>query len=179
MSAYTDTAALTTALQAKNRAAFTYLYDHYSAALYGVIRKIIAEETTASDILQDVFAKIWLKIDSYQPDKGSLYTWMLNVARNTAIDHLRKIERRVIIQSDEEVVYKEVATHQPNTDGIGLRQIIDKLRPDLKEMIDLHYFAGMTHQEISDQKQMPLGTVKTKIRSDMHQLKNIFLSIFF
>jgi RNA polymerase sigma factor (sigma-70 family) len=179
MSIYADVGVLTNELQAKNRTAFTYLYDNYSAALYGVIRKIVIDETTASDILQDVFTKIWLKIESYNREKGSLYTWLLNVARNTAIDHLRKSERRVIIQSDEDSVYQNVATNQPNTDSIGLRQIIDKLKPDLKEMIDLHYFAGMTHQEISDQKQMPLGTVKTKIRTGMQQLKNIFLSLFF
>lgn len=68
---------------------FGYLYDHYSPALYGVVLKVLNDETTASDVLQEVFLKIWRGIDKYDTEKGRLFTWMLNIARNTAIDALR------------------------------------------------------------------------------------------
>ena len=78
-------------LQAKNEAALSYLYDNYSGALYGVLLKILKEPELCQDVLQESFVKIWKNIDRYNPSKGALYTWMLNIARNTAIDKVRKL----------------------------------------------------------------------------------------
>jgi RNA polymerase sigma-70 factor (ECF subfamily) len=69
---------------------------------------------------------------------------------------------------------QSTSSYQTNVDAIGLDTIIGELKPDLKEMIDLHYFGGMTQQEIADEKNMPLGSVKTKMRTAMQQLKSIF-----
>lgn len=174
----TDVKNLVERLQAHDTQAYAQLYDNYSGALYGVIFKVLDNEAEACDTLQDVFVKIWQKIGLYDASKGSLYTWMLNIARNTSIDRLRQRQRRQTIQTEQESVYKDESS-QPNVETIGVRQLVEQLKPDLKEMIDLHYFGGMTHQEISDHKQMPLGTVKTKLRTAMQRLKNIFLSLFF
>src|SRR5206468_3616525 len=76
-------------LQQQSRQAFNYLYRQYSAVLYGVIYKVITDEQTSQDVLQDVFIKIWNNISQYNAQKGRLYTWMLNIARNAAIDKLR------------------------------------------------------------------------------------------
>ena len=79
-------------MQHKDRSAFEYLYDHYSGALLGVISRIIKREELAEEILQDVFLKVWDRIGSYDPSKGKLFTWMLNIARNQAIDKTRSKE---------------------------------------------------------------------------------------
>lgn len=174
-----NTEQLTAGLRGRESEAYAYLYDNYSAALFGVIKRILDDEAESEDILQDVFVKIWQKIGSYQPEKGSLYTWMLNIARNSSIDRLRQRTRRQTIQTEQEPVYNANPQTQLNIETIGVRQMMEQLQPDLREMIDLHYFGGMTHQEISDHKQMPLGTVKTKLRTAMQRLKNIFISLFF
>ncbi len=76
-------------LQQRNEKAFSYLYDNYSGALYGIVNGIVTDKEIANDVLQNVFVNIWRKIESYDASKGRLFTWMLNVARNAAIDELR------------------------------------------------------------------------------------------
>ncbi len=80
---------LITALKARDDQAFSYLYDHYSGSLYSIILQIVKSPETASDVLQEVFINIWRKIESYDPLKGRLFTWMLNISRNASIDMLR------------------------------------------------------------------------------------------
>jgi len=76
-------------LKSNNKSAFEYLYDHYAPPLYGIVCRIVKDETKAQDVLQDSFIKIWKNIGHYQPEKETLFTWILNAARNTAIDRLR------------------------------------------------------------------------------------------
>src|SRR5712671_153110 len=80
---------LVSALKAKDDQAFSYLYDHYSGALYSIIFQIVKTPESASDTLQEVFVNIWRKIESYDPLKGRLFTWMLNISRNASIDMIR------------------------------------------------------------------------------------------
>ncbi|HEY0272718.1 MAG TPA: sigma-70 family RNA polymerase sigma factor, partial [Chitinophaga sp.] len=95
---YTE-AELVRGLKARDEKVFGYLYDHYSPALFGVALKVLGDENAAADVLQEVFLKIWRSIDRYDEDKGRLFTWMLNITRNTAIDSLRskahKLEQKV------------------------------------------------------------------------------------
>jgi len=137
----------------------------------------VVNDDDAADVLQEAFINIWKNIESYDIAKGgSLFTWMLNIARNRAIDRYRQKNRVAENQSDYKIVhtgndsFKSTTT---NTDKIGLNTLIDKLKPDLKELIELHYFKGFTHQEITDQTQLPLGTVKTRIRTAMKDLKQL------
>ncbi len=179
MNDFTNIATLISTLKNKQHNAYEYLYDNYSEALYGVIHKVLNDDEQANDILQDTIVTIWQKIDSYNPEKGTLFTWMLNIARNKAIDEFRKNKRNPKISIDELSVHtldmQNVNNLEVNaTDVIGLKKIVNGLKPDLRQMIDMHYFNGMTHQEITDATQMPLGTVKTKIRTAMMQLKSIF-----
>src|SRR3569833_137601 len=80
---------LVSLLQLKNREAFSLLYDSYSEAIYGVICRMVTDKAAAEDLLQDVFVKIWRKIESYDAARGTLFTWMINIARNICIDYLR------------------------------------------------------------------------------------------
>ena len=169
---------LVQALKQKDEKAFTYLYDNYSAALYGIVLKIVQQEEDANDVLQEAFVNIWNHIDSYDENKGgSLFTWMLNITRNKAIDRFRQKNRIAENQSQFQNVHIQEGHHKVNSlqvETIGVKNLVDAIKPDLKELIDLHYFKGYTHQEITDLTQMPLGTVKTKIRSAMIELKKLF-----
>ena len=163
-------------LKGRSEKAFSYLYDNYSGALYGIIHSILTDAETANDTLQDVFVNIWRKIESYDPSKGRLYTWMLNIARNASIDTLRSksFQNSQKNQSfPENVDGLSVGTSQLNIDNIGLRKMLEKLKGDQRVLIDLAYFKGYTHEEIADIEGIPLGTVKTRIRTALQQLRNI------
>ncbi|WP_461077264.1 RNA polymerase sigma factor [Spirosoma flavus] len=168
-------------LARRDRQAFQWLYDQYSPALYGVVLRIVREEEQAQDLLQDIFVKIWKSLDAYDASKGRLFTWLLNIARNTAIDSLRarKTQPSGAIRTDDEnvhIVDRQHNTEQPNPDHIGIREVVDQLRPDRRQLIDLVYFGGYTHEEAADALKLPLGTVKTRVRAALQELKQLFKS---
>jgi RNA polymerase sigma factor (sigma-70 family) len=160
-----------------NNQAFGYLYDNYSPALFGIITQIIPDKETASDVLQEVFVNIWKKIATYDPDKGRLFTWMLNIARNAAIDKLRSrpyqnsLKNQSLGENVNTIGEKQVVN--PVVNDIGLKKVINRLKDDHRELIDLSYFQGFTHEEISKLLNIPLGTVKTRIRSALTQLRTM------
>ncbi|MES2480032.1 MAG: RNA polymerase sigma factor [Bacteroidota bacterium] len=165
-------------LQSKDEKAFNYLYDNYSGALYGVILKVLNQEEIANDLLQEVFVKIWKNIDQYDSSKGRLYTWMLNIARNQAIDTLRSKR----FQQDQKTtdidnnVYLNDNTRSStnNTDILGLKKSVMNLKPEFRILVDLAYFQGFTQEEISKTLNIPLGTVKTRLRNAILELKTVF-----
>ncbi len=169
---------LVSRLKTRDKAAFSALYDSYSNALYGVIMKIVHTDPPAEDVLQDAFIKIWNKIDNYDRSKGTIFTWMLNISRNTGIDTTRSeafkksasaydVETKVgTIDKQHNATYK--------TDHIGIKQIVDKLKPEHKEIIDLIYFQGYTQAEVAETLNMPLGTVKTRVKLAMSHLRETF-----
>ncbi len=154
-------------------AAFNYLYDNYSGALYHVVLSIVQERELANDVLQEVFVKIWKQIDQYNPDKGRLFTWMMNISRNAGIDTLRSKSYHSQKQNREltENVYATAETTEIETDKIGLRKIVTNLKEEHKVLIELAYFHGYTQDEISKFLNVPLGTVKTRLRSALIQLR--------
>jgi len=164
---------LVTLLKHREEPAFNYLYDHYSGALYSVILSIISDRELANDLLQEIFVKIWRQIESYDTTKGRLFTWMLNVARNASIDAVRSKNYRQGLQNKEltENVHHAAGSIEINSDKIGLRKIVQKLKEDHRILIELSYFEGYTQDEISKMLNMPLGTVKTRLRSALLQLK--------
>ena len=165
-------------LRQQSREGFNYLYRQYAAVLYGVINKVVYDEQSAEDVLQDVFVKIWNNIAQYDTNKGRLYTWMINIARNSAIDKLRskgEIMKGKIQTGDDIVnsVQKGRKTEQA-TDTIGLQNMVAGLKPEYETIVTLAYFKGYTLDEISKTLEIPLGTVKTRMRSAMQQLREIF-----
>jgi RNA polymerase sigma-70 factor, ECF subfamily len=167
---------LVQALKQRIQAAFNYLYDNYSGALYNVIFSILQDKELANDVLQEVFIKIWRQIDQYNSEKGRLFTWMINISRNASIDMLRSKSYHLQKQNREltESVYTAAGTTNTETDKIGLRKIIGNLKDDHKVLIELAYFQGYTQDEISKFLNIPLGTVKTRLRSALVQLKEFF-----
>jgi RNA polymerase sigma factor (sigma-70 family) len=165
-------------LKQQSREAFNYLYKQYAGVLYGVVNKVVYDEQTAQDVLQDVFVKIWNNIDRYDAAKGRIYTWMINIARNAAIDKLRskgEIMKGKIQTGDDIVnnIARGMKTEQA-TDTIGLRKMVADLKPEYEAIISLAYFKGYTLDEISKTLSIPLGTVKTRMRHAIQQLRAIF-----
>jgi RNA polymerase sigma factor (sigma-70 family) len=156
---------------------FEYLYDHYSGALYGAIYRIIRKEEIAEEVLQDVFLKIWDKIESYDAAKGRLFTWMLNLAKNQAIDKTRSKEisrenKTGPLDNFVSGVNKGEFVEQ-RIEGIGVRDILTRLSEDQKFIVEHLYFKGYSQSELAEEFNIPLGTVKTRLRLAMKQLRSV------
>jgi RNA polymerase sigma-70 factor (ECF subfamily) len=158
--------------------AIAYFYDHFSPTLFGVAFRILGSEALAEDAIQDTFIKVWQHRNQYDPKKGTIFTWLLNITRRIAIDRTRtasfKREKRVNTQNQWE--NPELNGHHwtPEIDTIGLRGIVNGLEKSQKEVIDLVYFQGMTHKEVHEKLNIPLGTVKSRIRLAMQKLRALF-----
>ncbi len=169
---------LVLALRNREKIAIEALYDMYSSSLYGVISRIIIDTPTAEDVLQETFIKIWNSFSGYSADKGRLFTWMVNIARNLSIDKLRTkdfknhnknqdIENNVIaIDEQRNTVYKP--------ELMGIKDLVQTLKPEQKAILDLVYFKGYTHVEAADELGIPLGTIKTRLRMAIIELRKYF-----
>lgn len=168
---------LIASLRRRDQQAFSWLYDNYSRALFGVISSIVKEREEAEDVLQGTFLKIWNNFAAYDESKGRLYTWMLNIARNMAIDSTRSKHQKMRskIQGDGDSVYQQghLSVENKSHENIGLSRIIDNLKEEQKAIIDLAYFEGYTQEEIAGKLAMPLGTVKTKVRQALMALREL------
>ncbi|WP_184550732.1 RNA polymerase sigma factor [Mucilaginibacter sp. FT3.2] len=169
---------LVLALRNHEKVAVEALYDMYSSSLYGVISRIVIDTAVAEDILQETFVKIWHSFSSYSTEKGRLFTWMVNIARNLAIDKIRskdfknqnknqEIENNVtFIDEQRNTVYKP--------ELMGVKDLVQTLKPDQKSIIDLVYFKGYTHVEAAEELGIPLGTIKTRLRMGIQELRKHF-----
>jgi len=168
---------LVASLKSGDQKAMSILYDNYSAALLGVIYRIVDDKEAAEDILQEVFVKIWKSIASYDNTKGKLFTWLINIARNAAIDSTRvknyNIKKQ--IQSIDNSVRSVNRQYNVTTqiDHIGLKAIVEKLRPEYRVLVDKLYFEGYTQEEAAEELDIPLGTIKTRIRAAINQLREV------
>lgn len=166
---------LVSLLVQKDQLAFSYLYDNYAGALNAVILKMVDNKELAEDILQEAFVKIWNNFENYNKTKGRLFTWMLNITRNLTIDTLRSksFKKQQKISGDENSVssMEDIKTGLDKFDAMGLRKQVSNLKEDQRSIIDLAYFFGYTQDEISNQLGIPLGTVKTRMRTAILELR--------
>lgn len=163
-------------LKNKDQKGFNILYNNYSGALFGVINKIVQSDDDANDLLQDTFLKIWRNIDNYDSSKGSIFTWMMNIARNLSIDRVRSADFRDSSQNismEQNIIYQVDSEHQTvmDVDSIGLRKVVDNLKPEYRQLIELVYYKGYTQAEVSEEYGIPLGTVKTRIKAAVGSLR--------
>ena len=164
-------------LRNRDNKAFAYLYDNYAAALNSIVLQIVSDTELANDVLQEVFVNIWRRIEQYDAGKGRLFTWMMNIARNASIDTLRSrsyqnSRKNQSIQDDVDTL-PVTGVIQPGVDTIGLRKTLEKLKDEQRVLIELAYFKGYTHEEIAELEKIPLGTVKTRIRNALIQLRSL------
>ena len=171
---YTE-AELLKGLQSHDEHAFSFLYDHYSKALFSIILPIIPQQELAEDVLQEVFVKIWQNIKLYDASKGRLYTWMLNIARNQSIDRTRSKDFNNRSKTTElsETVYNSMQRTEAKIDDVGLAKTLNKLPDESRKLLELVYYHGYTQEEIANMLNIPLGTVKTRIRTTIIHLRKI------
>jgi RNA polymerase sigma-70 factor, ECF subfamily len=174
-----ETNELIIGLQNKSEAAFSVLYDDYAVVLFGIAFKIVKNKTTAEELLQDVFVKIWKHIDTYDATKGTLFTWMLNITRNTCKDYFRtkKYHYQTLIVQEELADIPSKYLPQSNSyevESWEMQQLTQKLAPKYREIIDLVYIYGYSQEQVAEQLNIPLGTVKTRSREALRQLREIY-----
>lgn len=168
-------------VKSKSEKGFHTLYNKYCGALYSVIIKLVKRTDVADDLLQDTFVKIWKNIDSFDSSKGALYTWMLNIARNQALDYLRSATYR------KQQLQVEIDLFSHCTDSIGntisnscpvefsdFKNKALQLDTKYTEVIDLIYFYGWTQEQTSEILKLPLGTIKTRARKGLSMLKTLY-----
>lgn len=170
---------LVSLLFSKNEKVIEIIYDNYSSAVYGVIFRLVQDKEIAEDILQETFVKIWNNSTQYNSSKGRLFTWIINIARHLAIDKRRSkdFRRGLKNQSLENIVNSNIEakpSDSTNPELIGLKQLVDKLEPEQKKIIDLIFYGGLTQEEVSEKLGIPLGTVKTRSRNALIMLRKNF-----
>ena len=162
-------------LRNREKIAIEALYDMYSGSLLGVITRIVIDEAVAEDVLQETFIKIWNSFQSYSTEKGRLFTWMVNIARNMAIDKIRSKDFKNQNKNQELENNVTFIDEQVNTvykpELMGIKDLVEKLKPEQKAILDLVYFKGYTHVEVAEELDVPLGTVKTRLRMAIIQLR--------
>jgi len=170
-------AALVERLRARDESAMTEFYDRYSAALYGVVQRIVPDEDDAADVLQEALVKIWHSMAGYDASRGRLFTWVVNISRNLAIDKIRSRQHRVGTRTDSLddslTAQRQAAPDSFRPDHVGLREITEKLIPEQRQVIDLLYFGGFTQSEAAEELNLPLGTVKTRARTALKVLAKL------
>ena len=162
-------------LRQGDQQAFQQLYKRYHTALLGVITRIVKDPIEAQDLLQDAYLKVWQRIHYYDPQRGSLFNWLLTIARNTALDASRRgkcVQFTSLVALDTLPV---AMSHWPVTDIIGVEHLVRQLLlPHQWQVIDLAYWQGYTYSEIADQLEVPLGTVKSRVRQSLIRLRPYF-----
>jgi RNA polymerase sigma-70 factor (ECF subfamily) len=174
---YSSEDLLVSAMKLGKQDAYSQLYNQYSDTLYGVVSKIVRNDEFAPDVMQDSFVKIWKNISNYNENKSTLFTWMLNVTRNTAIDFIRSKNYRVSKENqnlDDSVNIIERQTSVTQKENlIGIKDKALSLDDKYSILIEKLYFEGYTQEEVSEELNIPLGTVKTRVRKAMGELKKI------
>ena len=160
----------------RDKNGISLVFEHYGGFLLNVIKKVIYDEQMAEDVLMHVLLKVWQKFDQFDKDKGSLFSWLIRVAKNSAIDKTRTKDFRITEESRRATelvnISEDVSTDSP-IDKMYVVQLLEQLPEVQRILINMSYFEGFTHKEISEHLDLPLGTVKTRIRLAIKHLRAI------
>jgi RNA polymerase sigma factor (sigma-70 family) len=160
--------------------AMELLYERYSRILYSLAYRMVADHQVAEDLLQDAFLAVWRRATSYSPQSGAARSWIVSIMHHRAIDYLRAVRRRSTLkQATWEEVERDESTAFPdawdeawqNVQSAQIREALMQLPTEQRMVIELAYFQGWTHSEIAEGCQIPLGTVKARMRLGMARLK--------
>ena len=158
-----------------NKKAISLLYEHYSGALLGVVRKVISDDDIAQDVLQESFIKVWKKGKTYDPSKAKLFTWLYRIFYNSAIDKVRSLKNKTNkeVQIEDSNVYK-LTTNSLNQDTLDIQKHLSSLELKYQVVLNALFFEGMTQQEASEELNIPLGTIKSRLKIGLRELKKIY-----
>lgn len=161
--------------QKKDTSAFEKLHSMYAENICGVINTIVRDEALSQEICQDVFVKIWNKSDTYNNSKGRFFTWILNIARNAAIDKVRSKsykQGKKNLSADYFVgILERPEEESVSIDIKALHRLVKSLKAKCIEIIEMLYFRGMTQKDAAEELEIPIGTVKTRNRSCISQMR--------
>lgn len=165
-----------------DRTALETLYERYAPTVLGICFKITGERTTAEDVLQETFWRVWQNASTYQSQRGSFTGWLFRIARNLSIDVYRQYRRHpqpITETGDADPILDQMPDldinvseqAQANLDAQGVRNALTSLPPEQRQVLELAYFYGMTRQEISEATGEPLGTIHTRARLGLQKLR--------
>jgi len=172
-----DDTALVTRMQGRDPRALGELYDRYGRAVYALILRVVRDTGIAEDLVQETFLRVWNRVHGFDAQKGSIGPWLLAVARNRAIDYLRSAggRDRNAVEFEETghpALYCDMEKDILNSDKARvIKSAIGKLAPNLRQVIELAYFEGLSQTEMAERMGQPLGTVKTWVRSALKNLR--------
>lgn len=168
-------AALIARVRSGDQAAMTELYDRYSSLVYAVALRVAGDTGVAEDLLQEVFLQLWRNPGAFDAARGRLAPWLAVIARHKAIDHIRGRREQTSI---EDIIISVDArleeTADRNRAGEKVRGVLAGMQADQRRCLEMAFFQGLTHSEIAQQTGDPLGTVKTRIRQGLIQLRKVF-----
>jgi RNA polymerase sigma-70 factor (ECF subfamily) len=162
-------------IEQQDQTALALLYERYGAMVYSLIYRILGDKPLSEEATQDTFLKVWRRIARWDADKGRFSSWLLTVARYTAIDHLRSERRQTLpntLPLDEELSYSGI---EELRDGQLLRTLLLQLPDEQRQVIELAFFQSLTHAELAENLKLPLGTVKTRVRLGLQKLRVLWL----
>ena len=172
--------ALIERMMAGDEAALSTLYDRYSAMLFGMLMRILRDQQAAEEVLQDMFLQLWRNAAQFDAKRGSLPAWLMVIGRNRAISRLRGRRDREVLEEEEGDYANTFASGQNIEDEAvraelarNISAALEQLPAEQKQAVELAYFEGMTQSEIANQTGIPLGTVKTRVRTAMQTLRQI------
>jgi RNA polymerase sigma-70 factor (ECF subfamily) len=170
-------------IKARDEEALAELYDLYNRLLYGMIISIVKKREEAEDVLQEVFIKVWEKASTFNEERGNVYSWLVTLTRNKAIDRIRskdyKTQKKATHDVDAPEFFLEGNMFDPLETTIFsdrtelVKKALGEIPESQSEVLKIAYYRGLTQREISEQLDIPLGTVKTRMRQGMIKLKDI------
>lgn len=174
-------AALMLRIANQDQAALMDLYQRFGSQVYGLTLRVLRDPPLAEEATQDTFLKVWHKAEQWDPSRGQLSSWLLTIARYAAIDLLRREQRH---SASSGLFLDSLAEHASAPERVGdrrwldgqlLRQFMTTLPEEQALVIELAFFQGMTHSELAEHLQWPLGTVKTRLRSGLQKLRALWM----
>jgi len=170
-----DDMRLVARIRAGDQQAMSELYDRYGRVVYAVALRVLQDTGAAEDALQDIFLQLWRKPDAFDASRGSLAAWLAVVTRHRAIDRLRQRKPEVDIEECVVAGGPDLGDEAERNLVIEkVRSVLAEMNPDQRRALELAYFQGLTHTEIAEKTGEPLGTIKTRIRSGLQQLRAKF-----
>ena len=172
--------ALIERMRTGDEAAFSALYDRYSAMLFGMLTRILRDQQAAEEVLQDLFLQLWRNAGQFDAGRGSLPAWLMVIGRSRAISRLRGRRDREVLEEEEGDYANTFASGQNIEDETVRAELarnvsaaLEQLPVEQRQAVELAYFEGMTQSEIANKTGIPLGTVKTRVRTAMQTLRRI------
>jgi RNA polymerase sigma-70 factor (ECF subfamily) len=177
---FDDEAQLLRQVAKGDRQAFLKLYDAYASRVYGLCLRMLGDPMRAEDVVQETFLKVWSRARSFNPRKGSLITWLLTITRRTALDRIRYEGRRpdlsnVVGDQSEWAQLPDPKSTTVESRWGSLRFALESLPPEQRQVIELAYYHGMSQSEMAEFLDIPLGTVKTRVRLGMGKLRDLWM----